>query len=105
MPAQPKKSLREIQEEEQAKQAEEEFLRWWAEEEERIRLETMVAATIPDVAPVGDGQKKKKPRKKPPFKGSQNANANKQTTNTKDRTGDRSIPGRSNRKSKDTKQM
>ena len=103
MPAQPKKSLREIQEEEQAKQAEEEFLRWWAEEEERIRLETMVAS-IPDVAPVGDGQKKKKPRKKPPFKGNQSANANKQTTNTKDRTGDRNIPGR-NRKSKDTKQM
>ena len=104
MPAQPKKSLREIQEEEQAKQAEEEFLRWWAEEEERIILETMVAS-IPDVAPVGDGQKKKKPRKKPPFKGNQSANANKQTTNTKDRTGDRNIPGRSNRKSKDTKQM
>ena len=34
-----KRSLKEIQEEEQARQVEADFLRWWAEEEERLRLE------------------------------------------------------------------
>jgi inhibitor of Bruton tyrosine kinase len=34
-----KRSLKEIQEEEQARQVEEDFLRWWADEEERLRLE------------------------------------------------------------------
>ncbi|KDQ61981.1 hypothetical protein JAAARDRAFT_528626 [Jaapia argillacea MUCL 33604] len=33
-------SLREIQEEENARRAEEDFLKWWAAEEERVRLET-----------------------------------------------------------------
>jgi len=34
-----KRSLREIQEEERAQQQEAEFLKWWAAEEERVRLE------------------------------------------------------------------
>lgn len=34
-----KRSLREIQEEEQARQAEADFLKWWAAEEERVKLE------------------------------------------------------------------
>lgn len=34
-----KRSLREIQEEEQAQQQEAGFLKWWAAEEERVRLE------------------------------------------------------------------
>ncbi|KAG9308137.1 hypothetical protein JVU11DRAFT_12491 [Chiua virens] len=36
-----KRSLREIQEEERARQQEVDFLRWWAAEEERVRLETL----------------------------------------------------------------
>ncbi|KAF9224282.1 hypothetical protein BS17DRAFT_780823 [Gyrodon lividus] len=36
-----KRSLREIQEEEQARQQEAEFLKWWAAEEERVQLETL----------------------------------------------------------------
>jgi len=35
-----KKSLRDIQAEEEARQQEKDFLRWWAEEEERVRLES-----------------------------------------------------------------
>lgn len=38
-PINDKRSLREIQEEEQARQAEDDFLRWWAVEEERVKLE------------------------------------------------------------------
>jgi len=34
-----KRSLRDIQEEERARQQEADFLRWWAAEEERVRLE------------------------------------------------------------------
>lgn len=40
-----KRSLREIQEEEAALQAEADFLAWWTAEEERIRLETQTAET------------------------------------------------------------
>lgn len=36
-----KRSLRDIQEEERARQQEADFLRWWAAEEERVRLETL----------------------------------------------------------------
>lgn len=36
-----KQSLREIQEEEHAKREEEEFLKWWADEEKRVKQETM----------------------------------------------------------------
>ena len=39
-----KQSLKEIQEEEQAQRAEQEFLKWWAAEEERVRMENEVAA-------------------------------------------------------------
>lgn len=38
-PVNDKRSLREIQEEEQARQAEDDFLKWWAAEEERVKLE------------------------------------------------------------------
>ncbi|KAI0071191.1 hypothetical protein K474DRAFT_1776321 [Panus rudis PR-1116 ss-1] len=41
-PVKDKRSLKEIQEEEEARQAEEDFLRWWAAEEERVRLEQIV---------------------------------------------------------------
>ncbi|KAK7038072.1 hypothetical protein R3P38DRAFT_2904260 [Favolaschia claudopus] len=42
-----KRSLREIQEEEQSRQAEEDFLKWWAAEEERVKAETEVASRPP----------------------------------------------------------
>ena len=40
-----RRSLRQIQEEERARTEEEQFLRWWAEEEERVRLEQLVTAS------------------------------------------------------------
>lgn len=40
VPALDKRSLLEIQEEEQARQAEDDFLKWWAAEEERVKLES-----------------------------------------------------------------
>ena len=43
-PEKVKRSLVEIQEEERARLAEEEFLRWWQEEEERVRVEEQVLA-------------------------------------------------------------
>ncbi|THH30426.1 hypothetical protein EUX98_g3763 [Antrodiella citrinella] len=43
-PAKDKRSLKQIQEEEQAKQVEEDFLKWWAAEEERARLEEAAMA-------------------------------------------------------------
>ena len=41
-----KQSLKEIQEEEQARVAEEEFLKWWAAEEERVRKEEEEALRV-----------------------------------------------------------
>lgn len=38
--AKDKRSLRDIQVEEEARQQEDDFLRWWAAEEERVRLES-----------------------------------------------------------------
>jgi hypothetical protein len=40
VPVLDKRSLLEIQEEEQARQAEDDFLKWWAAEEERVKLES-----------------------------------------------------------------
>lgn len=45
-PAKDKRSLKEIQEEERARQAEEDFLKWWAEEEERVRVENEEIAAL-----------------------------------------------------------
>jgi len=45
-----KPSLREIQEEEQALQAEADFLAWWTAEEERIKLETQMAEEMAKVS-------------------------------------------------------
>jgi hypothetical protein len=39
-----KRSFREIQEEEQARQIEEDFLKWWSLEEERIKLATQLSS-------------------------------------------------------------
>ena len=43
-PAKDKRSLREIQEEEQALEAEASFLKWWTAEEERVQEEALVLA-------------------------------------------------------------
>lgn len=78
-----KRSLKEIQEEERARQAEEDFLKWWAEEEERVRLENeQVAAVLAgraDEGGVGHGQgagargkKQRKPRAEGKGKAPQN---------------------------------
>ena len=63
-PNKSKKSLLEIQEEEQARQAEVDFLKWWAAEEERIRLETQTSYPSQDKT-----GKKAKNSRKAPFKG------------------------------------
>lgn len=66
-----KRSLREIQEEEQSRQAEDDFLKWWAAEEERVRLEEAQMASI--LENVGErkaskpkASKKKSGSRKPP---------------------------------------
>ena len=41
-PKKDKRSLKEIQEEERARQVEDDFLKWWAAEEERLRLKQEV---------------------------------------------------------------
>jgi len=41
-PTNDKRSLREIQEEEQARRVEDDFMKWWAAEEERVRLEGQI---------------------------------------------------------------
>lgn len=43
-PAKDKRSLREIQEEEQALEAEANFLKWWTAEEERVQEEALILA-------------------------------------------------------------
>lgn len=43
-PTKDKRSLREIQEEEQALEAEANFLKWWTAEEERVQEEALVLA-------------------------------------------------------------
>jgi hypothetical protein len=43
-PANDKRSLREIQEEEQALEAESNFLKWWTAEEERVQEEALALA-------------------------------------------------------------
>ncbi|KAH9930197.1 uncharacterized protein B0H18DRAFT_1083842 [Fomitopsis serialis] len=61
-PAKDKRSLLQIQEEEQARQAEEDFLRWWSAEEARLKAEEQG-----DRETQGQG---KKPRRSRPAKGS-----------------------------------
>ncbi|KAJ6490578.1 hypothetical protein C8R47DRAFT_1319740 [Mycena vitilis] len=54
-----KRSLREIQEEETARQAEEDFLKWWSAEEERVKAEAEAASRTRD-APKSSRRKKPK---------------------------------------------
>lgn len=74
-----KRSLKEIQEEERAQRAEEEFMKWWAAEEERVQLEAIAAAAEAE-AIVSAGKKgPSKGRKRGPIvkKESENTNGNK----------------------------
>ncbi|KAJ7286245.1 hypothetical protein C8J57DRAFT_1446850 [Mycena rebaudengoi] len=61
-----KRSLREIQEEEKARQAEEDFLKWWTAEEERVRLEAEAAARSRDVPKSPRRNRKPKKTQPPP---------------------------------------
>jgi hypothetical protein len=75
MPGNDKRSLLEIQEEQQARQAEDDFLRWWAAEEERMKLESQ-AAHVPSFHQGGQGKGSrtpKGPRKKAPAKNTPSA--------------------------------
>ncbi|KAJ7461488.1 hypothetical protein FB451DRAFT_1404722 [Mycena latifolia] len=62
-----KRSLREIQEEEKARQAEADFLKWWAAEEERVRLEAEAASRPRDApkSPRRNNNKKSKSQRPP----------------------------------------
>lgn len=62
-----KRSLREIQEEEKARQAEEDFLKWWTAEEERVKAEAE-ATSRPREVPKS-ARRNKKPRNRPPLPG------------------------------------
>ncbi|RDX54165.1 hypothetical protein OH76DRAFT_1398482 [Lentinus brumalis] len=59
-PVKDKRSLVEIQEEERARQAEEDFLRWWSAEEERVKAEERATAAL--LAGSLPPKKGKKPR-------------------------------------------
>lgn len=57
-----KKSLLQIQEEEQARQAEVDFMKWWADEEERTRQEEIFLNGALQSIASGEGEGKKKSR-------------------------------------------
>ena len=72
VPAKDKRSLREIQEEERARQEEEAFLRWWTAEEERLKAEELATAAL-----LAGPTKRPKKQSRGAAKGRQNAgNAN-----------------------------
>ena len=56
-PAKDKRSLREIQEEEQALEAEASFLKWWTAEEERVQEEVWALKRRVGEKRGGDGRK------------------------------------------------
>ena len=58
-----KRSLKEIQEEERARQVEEDFLRWWATEEARLKAEEQSA--VEAATKSSKPRKSKKPKPKP----------------------------------------
>ncbi|KAJ7112425.1 hypothetical protein C8R43DRAFT_1040712 [Mycena crocata] len=63
-----KRSLREIQEEEKARQAEADFLKWWAAEEERVKAEAE-AASRPRDPTKSPRRNKKAKNQRPPLPG------------------------------------
>ncbi|GJJ07428.1 hypothetical protein Clacol_001630 [Clathrus columnatus] len=65
-PAKVKQSLRQIQDEERARREEEDFLKWWAAEEERVKIETTMAlSSHTDASSIQTASKNRtgKPRK------------------------------------------
>ena len=61
-----KRSLREIQEEERARQAEDDFLKWWAAEEERVQSEEAQITSMSEGVGQQKSQRSKPSKKKPP---------------------------------------
>ncbi|KAJ7766843.1 hypothetical protein B0H16DRAFT_1522600 [Mycena metata] len=61
-----KRSLREIQEEEKARQAEDDFLKWWAAEEERVKAEAEAASRPHDVPSPKSTRRNRKPKNQRP---------------------------------------
>ena len=64
--------LKEIQEEEQARQVEEDFLKWWTAEEERVKLEEQAALAAVQTPPRNQGKGKKGKGKGGPAQGQSN---------------------------------
>jgi hypothetical protein len=64
-----KRSLLEIQEEEKARQAEEDFLKWWAAEEERVKAEAEAPSRPRDVSKSPRRNNKKAKNQRPPLSG------------------------------------
>lgn len=84
VPAKDKRSLKEIQEEEQARQAEADFLKWWAAEEERVKLEEQATLAALQTPPRPQGKGKKGKAKGAPGQGS-TPNPQKQSTPSRQR--------------------
>ena len=72
VPVKDKRSLKEIQEEEQARQVEEDFLKWWTAEEERVKLEEQAALAAVQTPPRNQGKGKKGKGKGGPAQGQSN---------------------------------
>ncbi|KAF8637011.1 hypothetical protein AX17_003108 [Amanita inopinata Kibby_2008] len=64
-PTKDKRSLREIQAEEEERRQEEDFLRWWATEEERVKLENEAVARALQESDQGSPDKSKRKRRNP----------------------------------------
>ncbi|KAJ6531261.1 hypothetical protein B0H19DRAFT_1242375 [Mycena capillaripes] len=64
-----KRSLREIQEEEKARQAEDDFLKWWAAEEERVKAEAEAASRPRDIPKSTRRNNKKAKNQRPSLPG------------------------------------
>lgn len=63
LPGQDKRSLREIQEEEESRKTEEDFLKWWSAEEERIKLDSLQSLELSKRVKQPRSSKKPRPSK------------------------------------------
>ncbi|KDR81018.1 hypothetical protein GALMADRAFT_241641 [Galerina marginata CBS 339.88] len=82
VPVKDKRSLREIQEEERALQAEADFLKWWTAEEERVQQEAQALAQFESTL---NNANKNTPNRKPRH--------SKPKTQTRDKAGSAAAPG------------
>ncbi|PFH48643.1 hypothetical protein AMATHDRAFT_5613 [Amanita thiersii Skay4041] len=99
-PQKDKRSLREIQAEEEARQQEEDFLKWWAAEEERVRLESEAVTRALTGSSQGPSDKTRKKARGP--KGTQHGKPDSQDRRPQSdaqargsKSGDRRASGRS----------